>query len=155
PGVVQRLVGRAAARRPHRPLLPRDILMSPHDALRRYPLLAALGSGRLGPWLASARPVAVEMGEMLFQAGTPGEHLYLVEEGRVRVLREGKKGREIGLGAYGPRDLFGEYALLPPGKNTATCRASSAGRLVRFPLGPLRDAVAARPGLRGRLKAWL
>ncbi len=129
--------------------------MSPHDTLRRYPLLAALGPDRLGPWLASAQPIAADIGETLFQAGTPGEHVYLVEEGRVRVLRPGKRGREISLGAYGPGDLFGEYALLPPGSNTATCRTSGAARLLRLPLGPLRDAVAAEPGLRERLKAWL
>jgi RNA polymerase sigma factor (sigma-70 family) len=129
--------------------------MAPHDALRRYPLLAALGAGRLGPWLASAQPITADIGETLFQAGTPGEHVYLVEEGRVRVLRPGKGGREISLGAYGPGDLIGEYALLPPGNNTATCRTSGAARLLRLPLGPLRDAVAAQPGLRDRLKAWL
>ncbi|HEV3023174.1 MAG TPA: cyclic nucleotide-binding domain-containing protein, partial [Pirellulales bacterium] len=129
--------------------------MSPHNSLRRFPLLAALGADHLGQWLASGRPTTADIGETLFQAGTTGEHVYLVEEGRVRVLRTGTEGREFSFGAFGPGDLFGEYALLPPGNNTATCRASSAARLLRLPLGPLRDAVAARPELCVRLKAWL
>ena len=116
--------------------------MFPHDALRRYPLLAALGPDRLGPWLASAYPTAADIGETLFQAGTPGEHVYLVEEGRVRVLRPGKEGREISLGTYGPSDLFGEYALLPrattrrptgPAAPPGCCASPSARCATRWP----------------------
>jgi RNA polymerase sigma factor (sigma-70 family) len=95
------------------------------------------------------------VGETLFHAGTPGAHVYLIREGRVRVLRETKGGREVSFGTYGPGDLFGEYALLAPGKNTATCRAGGPTRLVRLPLQPLRQAVSERQGVRERLKAWL
>ena len=129
--------------------------MSPHDALRRYPLLGALDPGRISPWLDSAQAVAIDVGELVFQAGTPGESVYVVEEGYVRVLRQGKGGREVSLGSYGPGDLFGEYALIRPGQNTATCRARSAARLYRLPLAPLRDAIHARPEVRRLLKTWL
>src|SRR5262245_39563765 len=129
--------------------------MDPADALRRYPLLAALDPAVAAAWLAAGEERTVELGEILFQAGTPGTHAYLVLEGRVRVLRASRSGREVGLGTFSPGELFGEYALLPPGRNTATCRAASAGRVLRLPLGPLRQAMAAQPEVHAHLKRWL
>jgi ATP-binding cassette subfamily B protein len=129
--------------------------MLARDILRRYPLFAVLGQDRLGPWLASGQEVAAGVGETLFQAGTPGRHLYLLREGNVRVLRPNKEGRDVSLGQFQPGDLFGEYALIPPGLNTATCRQSSPGRLWRLPLGPLREAIAERLLVQANLKTWL
>src|SRR5262249_11757264 len=54
-----------------------------------------------------------------------------------------------------PGDAFGEYALLPPGNNTATCRTAAPSRLLRLPLTPLRAAALARERVRRNLKNWL
>jgi CRP-like cAMP-binding protein len=129
--------------------------MVDRDLLRRYPLLAVLGPHRLDAWLACGREVTAAVGDTLFQAGTPGQDVYLVRQGAVRVLRPNKAGRDLSLGQFRPGDLFGEYALVPPGLNVSTCRVSSAGRLLRLPLGPLREAVAGRPEVQAHLKTWL
>ena len=129
--------------------------MNPTNVIRRYPLLAVLPPGPVAAWLAAGEVRAVELGETLFRAGTPGTHAYLVRSGRARVLRHGKDDREIVLGAFGPGELFGEYALLPPGLNTATCRAADRGEMLRLPLGPLRDLIAREPAVGSHLKRWL
>jgi CRP-like cAMP-binding protein len=54
-----------------------------------------------------------------------------------------------------PGDLFGEYALLPPGDNTATCRTAAPSRLLRLPLAPLRAALYAQKPVWKNLKNWL
>src|SRR5204863_4750801 len=54
-----------------------------------------------------------------------------------------------------PGDLFGEYALLPPGRNTATCRTAAPSRLLRLPLAPLRTALQAHKPVWKNLKNWL
>ncbi|HKI34308.1 MAG TPA: cyclic nucleotide-binding domain-containing protein [Gemmataceae bacterium] len=124
------------------------------DSLRRYPLFALLEPGPLAAWLAGGLSRSVDLGETLLQAGTEGRAVYLVEQGRVRVQRPGR-AREVSLGVYGPGEVFGEYALLPPGLNTATCRASGPGRVLRLPLEPLHAWLAERPEVRNRLKRWL
>jgi CRP-like cAMP-binding protein len=129
--------------------------MEARDLLRRYPLFAVLCPGSLAAWLASAETRSVELGETLFQAGTPGRYAYLVQSGRVRVLRAAKQGREIVLGTFGPGELFGEYALLPPGLNTATCRVAGAGAVLQLPLESLRTALADLPEVQSHLKRWL
>ena len=68
----------------------------------------------------------------IFQENTPGAWVYLVVSGRVRIVRQ-LGAREITLGMLQPGDLFGEYALLPPGHNTATCRSAAPSRLLRLP----------------------
>src|SRR5262249_1719249 len=124
PRAVYRLAERAVPRLAHRPRLAGVGLMQLRDLICRYPLFAALGPAALDAWLPSAEELVVGLGETLFQTGTAGEHAYLVQEGRVRVLRPTKSGREVPLGSYRFGDVFGEYALLPPGKNTATCRSA-------------------------------
>jgi hypothetical protein len=111
--------------------------MQPRDVLRRYPLFAVLDPPWLDAWLGSGTSVGVDLGDTLFQAGTPGAHVYLVRQGKVRVLRTTKAGGEISVGSAGPGDLLGEYSLVPPGLNTATCRAAGPGQVLRLPLGPL------------------
>ena len=124
-------------------------------AIRRYPLFNVLPPAWLKVCLNVAETVPVEMGETLFQANTPGRYAYLVETGRVRVLQVTAGGREISLGPFGPGELFGEYALVPPGLNVATCRVSSPGRLVRLPLPAINTALRQVPNVRRHLKNWL
>jgi CRP-like cAMP-binding protein len=124
------------------------------DALRRYPLLALADLGWLDAWIASGRVEPVEVGQGLFAAGSTGTDVYLVLAGAVRVLRQGRGG-EVGFSLLGPGELFGEYALLEPGRNTATCRVAQAGRLLRLPLGPLKEHITALLAGRARLKDWL
>ena len=129
--------------------------MSPSDLGRHYPLFSVLDPARINAWLAAAQLVAIEAGDTLFQAGTPGKHIFIVQSGRVRLLRESSRGRDVPLGVVGAGELFGEYALLPPCKNTATCRASEPTSLMRLPLPPLQQVVAEQPLVHQRLKAWL
>ena len=112
----------------------------PRDTLRRYPLFALLDEAALDAWLADGLEVAFSTGETIFQAGTPGLWVYVVLAGRVRVVRSGDQRREVSLACLETGQVFGEYALVPPGQNTATCRAASPCRLLRLPLPELEVA---------------
>jgi CRP-like cAMP-binding protein len=90
----------------------------------------------------------------LFQENTPGSWVHLIHQGRVRIVRQSGR-RELSLGMLQAGDVFGEYALLPPGNNTATCRTAAATRLLRLPLDPLRVAIEALPAVWKNLKNWL
>jgi CRP-like cAMP-binding protein len=122
--------------------------------LTRYPLFRLLSPRQLGDWLAEGQEVACPSGMTLFQENTPGAWAHLVLAGKVRVVRQSGR-REISLGVLLPGDAFGEYALLPPGSNTATCRTAAPSRLLRLPLAPLRAAVEALEPVRRNLKNWL
>jgi CRP-like cAMP-binding protein len=122
--------------------------------LARYPLFRLLAPRQLDDWIAAGQEVSYPAGATLFQEDTPGAWVYLVLDGRVRVLRQSGR-REVSLGVLQAGDAFGEYALLPPGSNTATCRAAAPSRLARLPLAPLRAALEAMPPVWRNLKNWL
>src|SRR5262245_16313633 len=124
------------------------------NLLGRYPLFRLLTPRQLDDWLAAGQEVDCFSGMTLFQENTPGAWVHLVLTGRVRILRQSGR-REISLGLLQPGDVFGEYALLPPGNNTATCRTAAPSRLLRLPLAPLRAAVESMPVVRKNLKNWV
>src|SRR3954454_22735306 len=125
-----------------------------YQPLARYPLFRLLSPTQFNDWIALGQEILCSTGETIFQENTPGAWIYLVRSGRVRILRE-SSGRELTLGMLGPGDVFGEDALLPPGRNTATCRSAALARLLRLPLEPLRAALQGVPAVRMNLKNWL
>jgi CRP-like cAMP-binding protein len=57
---------------------------------------------------------------LLFVEGEPGDHLYVVRRGSVRVFRTAVSGREKILDLFWPGDFFGEMALLEGGTRSAS-----------------------------------
>jgi CRP-like cAMP-binding protein len=123
-------------------------------ALARYPLFRLLTPQQFDDWLAQGRDIDCAPGTTLFQENTPGAWIYLVRHGCVRIVREAGP-RKVSLGMLQPGDVFGEYALLPPGGNTATCRTAAASVLLQLPLAPLRHALQERTPVWANLKNWL
>lgn len=122
--------------------------------LARYPLFGLLTRPQLDDWLAAGQEAAFAAGETIFQENSAGAWVYLVRAGRVRILRRSGP-REITLGTLLPGDVFGEYALVRPGLNTATCRTSAPARLLCLPLAPLRGALHDMAPVWRNLKNWL
>src|SRR5262249_32829421 len=110
-------------------MLPTDggFLMA-RTQLARYPLFGLLSRQQLDDWLAAGQEADYAPGQTVFQENSPGAWVYLVRAGRVRILRHNGL-REITLGTLLPGDVFGEYALVRPGNNTATCRTSGVSHL--------------------------
>lgn len=63
-------------------------------------------------------------GEYIIREGEPGQHLYVIEEGRCEVSKDGKV-----LGEMGPCKAFGELAILYNCTRTATVRANTTSKL--------------------------
>lgn len=62
-------------------------------------------------------------GQTLFQAGDPGESLFIVQAGEVELYIKDTTGQKITLTTAGPGDMFGELAMLDSGPRTATALA--------------------------------
>ena len=125
------------------------------DALLRYPLFCLPPVSVVRDWLERGQTLRWQTGETIFQEGSPGAWAYILRKGRVRVVRRSRSGREVTLGKLGPGELFGEYGLLAPGLNTATCRAASDVELLQLPLDPVRQWIEQTPSVRSSLKNWL
>ncbi|MBX9677273.1 MAG: cyclic nucleotide-binding domain-containing protein [Gemmataceae bacterium] len=121
----------------------------------RYPLLNVLPEQAVDNWLASGQETIAAPGETLFREGSLGGWAYLLREGRIRVLRAAPSGGDLTVGFLGPGDLFGEYALVPPHRSTATCRTVERSRFVRLALGPLKSILPEIAAAPRTIKRWL
>jgi CRP/FNR family transcriptional regulator, cyclic AMP receptor protein len=65
----------------------------------------------------------VPEGHMLFQAGDPGDSLFIVRVGQIELFIKDTVGQKIVLHAAQPGDMFGELAMLDSGPRTATALA--------------------------------
>ena len=78
-------------------------------------------------------------GEILFRCGEPGDALYVVVSGRLRVTVEGEDGGEHLIGELGRGELIGEMAVLTGDPRSATARAVRDSELVRLGRDDLLD----------------
>ena len=84
-------------------------------------------------------------GQVLFTEGEPGDSLYIVLSGKVKLGRRASDGRENLVAVMGPSDQFGELSLFDPGPRTATAVVVTDGRIARLPKSALQKWVQERP----------
>lgn len=65
----------------------------------------------------------VPAGHTLFQAGDPGDSLFIVREGQIELFIKDTAGQKIVLHTAEAGDMFGELAMLDSGARTATALA--------------------------------
>ena len=98
--------------------------------LQRSPLFRGLAPAALERIAALATQRNYGEGEIVCSQGDPGDALYAVVTGRIRISSGAADGREIFLNIMEPGDSFGEIALLDGGTRTATAVAMVASELV-------------------------
>ena len=69
--------------------------------------------------------ISLNTGDTLFQAGEPGESLFVVRSGSIELFIKDTVGQKIVLTIAQAGDLFGELSLLDSGPRTATAVALS------------------------------
>lgn len=71
-------------------------------------------------------------GDIIIREGDPGDRLYIVFSGSVRVQKAAASGRIEMLATLGPTAIFGEVALLTDSPRTRTVRMAQKGILLSF-----------------------
>lgn len=59
-------------------------------------------------------------GTTIFDEGEPGDRLYIIISGKVKLARHAADGRENLLTVMGPSDMFGELSIFDPGPRTSS-----------------------------------
>jgi CRP-like cAMP-binding protein len=76
---------------------------------------------------------AYEPGEMIFGPSPDPEHVFVLDEGLVRIYSVGPEGHEITLGYVRPGELFGELAVVSDKARESFARAARPWRVLRIP----------------------
>ena len=73
-------------------------------------------------------PARFRRGEVIFHAGDPGDALFILVSGEVKIALPSETGDEAIIATLRPGDVFGELALLDGAARSATARPSRRRR---------------------------
>jgi len=99
--------------------------------------------------LRAGTPVRFGDDEILVLQGDVGDFLYVLTEGRVKVLVSAESGAETMLAIRARGDLVGEFALIDAKPRTATARAIGAVSARRVSRAEYNELTAANPAVTG------
>lgn len=128
--------------------------------LRSVPLFASLDSkatAELGEYLTIHD---YPKSATIFRSGDPGDAMYLIDVGKVRISITDADGHVVTLVELGPGDFFGEMAMLDRHGRSATATATEKARLAKltrddflsFMKSDPRVALELLTALTGRLR---
>lgn len=100
------------------------------EQLSKVPLFKGLTPAALELISRVASEETHAVGTKLFQHGDPGDKLYILLEGKVRISREIPGMGEEALAVFGPGAVFGEMALLDEAPRSADARVHERCRLL-------------------------
>jgi CRP-like cAMP-binding protein len=125
------------------------------DSLARIPFFAGLDAPALERVAAGTRMRRFRRGEIIFHVGDPGDALFIIVSGEVKIALPSEEGDEAILATLRPGDVFGELALLDGAPRSATASALVATEVVLLPRDRFRELIATEPAVRDILLASL
>ncbi len=79
--------------------------------LKQVAIFADLAQEDIQDLMAVAKRRTFRSGEVIFHRDDPGQVLYLIKEGKVKICLISPDGQEIALAVLGASEYFGEFAL--------------------------------------------
>ena len=123
------------------------------DALAGIAFFAGLDRDALERLAASMRSRRFRRGEVIFHVGDPGDALFVIVTGDVKISLPSETGEEAILATLGPGQVFGELALLDGAPRSASATARSATETVVLPRDRFRELIATEAAVRDALLA--
>nr|WP_225224432.1 Crp/Fnr family transcriptional regulator [Cellulomonas sp. JH27-2] len=115
------------------------------------PLFAGLEPEAAALLVATMKPIELTRGDVLFHEGEPGDRLYVVRDGKIKLGRRSSDGRENLLAVLGPGEMFGELSLFDPGPRTATASVVADAVVLELGHSELVGWLQERPAVAQQL----
>jgi len=114
------------------------------EFLRRLPLFAELSEEDLAQLYQMAESVSVQAGQLLMEEGSPGDALYVVQDGTFEVSKRLGQ-REVTIDVCKPGDVIGEISLLEQTSRSASVRATTDSQLVKISQAAFEQLLSRSP----------
>jgi CRP/FNR family transcriptional regulator, cyclic AMP receptor protein len=128
-------------------MLERPTRMDNAVFLRSIPLFAKLDESELQRFGELTREKNYPKGSVIVFEDDPGDSLFIVRDGRVKVVLIGEDGREVILGVMGVGEHFGELSLIDDQPRSAHVIAMEETNLLVLRRDDFRRRVEANPGV--------
>ena len=80
--------------------------------LRTIPIFAGLEAAPLTSLASAAQEVSFTGGDLIVKEGEPGDRMYIIHTGQVRIVKDLGGLRETSLALLGPGDFLGEMSII-------------------------------------------
>jgi CRP/FNR family cyclic AMP-dependent transcriptional regulator len=115
--------------------------------LQRCDLFISVDSERLGRLALVCRMLYVPRKGLIYSPRDPGGDLLLLATGLVKTCTITGRGKETILDFIESGEVFGEMAVIDPGKREAYAEACESSQVIRIPGEALRMLMADEPGV--------
>lgn len=113
--------------------------------LRRLPMFAEVEPGLLAHLEQASFLRKLARGQVLFIAGEPADHLFVVRAGLIKVHVTSDRGAELVLELIGPGRALGELSVIDQGPRSADATALETTELLAIPSAAVRELIETRP----------
>jgi CRP/FNR family cyclic AMP-dependent transcriptional regulator len=117
------------------------------DFLATVPLFNGLDRTELEKFAEVTREKSYPKGSVILFEDDPGDSLFVVREGRVKVVLIGEDGREVILGVLGVGEYFGELSLIDDRPRSAHVIAMEDSNLLVLRREDFRKRVESSPSV--------
>jgi CRP/FNR family transcriptional regulator, cyclic AMP receptor protein len=117
------------------------------SVLARVPLFAALDAESAASLELMLTRRTLPRGHVVFAEGNPGDRLFVILDGKVKISRAAADGRENLLALLGRGEMFGELSLFDPGPRTASATTVTGTTLASLDHDDLRPLLVERPAV--------
>ena len=100
------------------------------ESLRQIPLFAKVADGDLRNMAQLLIERRFPKNKTIVEEGLPGDYMYVIREGRVKVTKLSGDGREKILELMGAGDFFGEMSLLDNAERSASVKTLTETRIL-------------------------
>jgi CRP/FNR family cyclic AMP-dependent transcriptional regulator len=119
----------------------------PFEVLRSVPLFGQVPEADLRALAQLVRERTHPRGSLILTQGDPGEALFLIRSGQVKVSVVAEDGREVILSVLGPGSFFGEMALVDDEPRSAHVIAMEDTSLLQLRREDFRSRLRTSPEL--------
>lgn len=128
-------------------MLERPVRMDNAAFLRSIPLFSRLDDAELQRFGEVTREKNYPKGSVIVFEDDPGDSLFIVRDGRVKVVLIGEDGREVILGVMGVGEHFGELSLIDDQPRSAHVIAMEETNLLVLRRDDFRRRVESNPAV--------
>jgi len=121
--------------------------MPVEDKLRSFKLFSAVPDQRLSNVAKEATLQRFERHDLIWHEGDSSRFLYMIYEGRVKLIKHSETGKDVIIEIFGPPDAIGEMTLLVGGNYTTTAICLAPTTLVAIPKNIIVELLAETPDM--------
>ena len=121
--------------------------MAGYDVLKRMPVFEELSLDEMKAFYAICAQVTFRPGELVIEQGHPGRGLFILREGRFRVVRVADGGAESELAVIPAGQYVGEMSLVDDGPTSARVNAADAVKALHIAKDRFEQFMYAHPQL--------